>query len=310
MDFRRSLIASICFHVFLLLVGFITFPAIAPHQTEAIASIPVDLISEDPQVKGAKNAQKLEQPAARQTPTPVVQPDDVKPIEEKKPVEPKTAPEKPEETVTAPPEEKEKPVEKAEKKPDVEDPDGILKKIEEAKKKEEEKKKAEEKKKIAEEKKKAEEQRLTKQAAKFDADKISNLLNKQEGAQAPKTEEGSEQKQASLGNPKGEGKTLTQSQQGLMNEMIQKQVLPCYSPPLGASSLDFIVKLKIIMNRDGSVKGQPEVTNSDSHPMFRAVADAARRAILRCSPLKLPAEWYDGALGWNEITYEAKPDAF
>jgi colicin import membrane protein len=302
MDFRRSLIASVCLHLFLLLVGFITFPSIMPHQTEAIASIPVDLISESPQVKGAKQAPKMEQPEVRKTPTPIVQPDDVKPIEDKKSVEPKTTPDKPEETVTAPPEKQEVP-EKAEKKPDEVDPEGLLKKIEEQKK-QEAKKQAEEKKKLAEEKKKADEQRLAKQAQKFDADKISNLLNKQEGSQAPKTEAGEEQKHASLGNPKGEGKALTQSQKGLMQDMIEKQILPCWSIPPGLPE-DVVIDVQMDMNPDGSLNGRPKVVNNNSHPAFRAAADAAVRAVLRCSPLKnLPPEWYAGEGGWKEIGYE------
>lgn len=301
MDFRRSIIASVCIHVFLLLVGFITFPSSSSFQTEAIASIPVDIISEAPQVKGAKTAPKMEQPQVRAAPTPVVQPDDVKPIEGKLPVEPKTAPDAPQPTVAEPPKDDPK-TPPPEKKTEETDPDGILKKIEEQKK-EEAKKKAEEKKKLAEEKKKAEEQRLAKQAKEFDPSKISNLLNKQEGAQAPKTEAGAEQKQASLGNPKGEGKALTQSQQGLMQDMIEKQILPCWSIPPGLPE-DVIIDVEMSMNPDGSLNGRPKVANTNSHPAFRAAADAAVRAILRCSPLKLPAEWYGGDGGWKEISYQ------
>lgn len=316
MDFRRSIIASICLHLFLLLVGFITFPSIMPHQTEAIASILVDLISNEDMMAGAKHAAKAEAPQKRSKLVPIVQPDDVKPIEDKKPVEPKTTPDKPQETVTAPPEEKEKapPPAAAEKKAEELDPDAMLKKIEEQKqqdekkkqedlKKEEAKKQADDKKKLAEEKKKADEQRLSKQAEKFDADKISNLLNKQEGAQAPKAES-AEEKQASLGAEKGTGKKLTMSQRDLMAGMIEEQVRPCWSPPLNASDInDMVVVIKIAMNRDGSLSTQPRVINSDANSSFRAIADAAVRAIVRCAPLKLPAEWYDGEYGWSDITY-------
>jgi len=316
MDFRRSLITSACLHLVLLLVGLVTFPSTTPHQTEAIASIPVDLISNEDMMAGAKDAQKSEVAQKRSTPTPVVQPEDVKPIEEKKPVEPKTTPDKPEETVTEPPKEEVKapPPEQPEKKPDEVDPDGLLKKIEEAKKqeekkkqeelkKEEAKKKAEEKKKLAEEKKKADEERLAKQAKKFDPAKISNLINNQEGAQTPKADDG-EKKDASLGAEKGTGKKLTMSQFDLMIGMIAEQVRPCWSPPLSAtSSDDLVVVLQISMNRDGSLKGRPQVLNNNANPSFRALSDAAVRAVMRCAPLKLPADWYDGENGWADIKY-------
>ncbi len=313
MNFRRSLIFSALLHLALLLVGLITFPSATPHRTSAIASIPVDLISEEPMVKGEKEAKKAEVAQTRATPAPVPTPEETPPKEEDKPpVEAKTAPAPPPPAVTTPPEEKQEPPppEKSQTKPDEVDPEGILKKIEEAKKLEEKKKqeelkkaetkkKAEEKKKLAEEKRKAEQERLAKQAKEFDADKISNLLNKQEGAPKPKAEEG-EKRSASLGSNRGTGTKLTKSQVDVMNDMIRRQVEPCWVNPTAS---DLIVKVKIPMNRDGSIRGRPQVMNSSPDPTFRILSEAAVRAVMRCSPLKLPAEMYDGEDGWEVIDY-------
>lgn len=301
-----------------MVIGLISFPSITPHSTEAIASIPVDLISEDPTVAGDEKAEKKEISQPRAEPAPVVKPAEEEVIKDKALVDPKTAPApKP---VEPPPEEKaeEKPEEKKEAaKPAETDPEGLLKKLEEAKKeeekkkqeeeqkklaekkREEEKKKAEEKKRLAEEKRKLEEKRLAQQAEKFDADKISNLLNNQEGAQKAKAEQG-EKKTASLGANKGTGTKLTQSQLGLLKGMIADQIRPCWVTPPSATGANYSIAILIGLNREGSLTGQPEVTNSDADPSFRAASGAAVRAILRCSPLKLPAEMYDN---WNEIEF-------
>ncbi|MES2906155.1 MAG: cell envelope integrity protein TolA [Pseudomonadota bacterium] len=325
MDFRRSLLFSVLFHLALLLVGLITFPSLTPNITSAISSIPVDLISDEDMMAGDKRGEKSETPQKKQTPTPVVKPPEeiIKPVEEKPPVEAKAAPTPPpEETVTKPPEEKpvEKPPEKAQAKPEEVDPEGLLKKIEDAKreeekkqqeedkkkKAEEEKKKAEEKKKIAEQKRKAEQDRLAKQAEKFDASKISNLINNQDGAPKPDADAG-EEKKASLGAKQGTGKRLTQSQLGLLVGMIQDQIRPCWVTPPSATGSDFTISVKISVNSDGSLNGQPRITNSDSDPAFSAASGAATRAIVRCSPLKLPAEMYED---WKDITFSFKVNDF
>lgn len=92
--------------------------------------------------------------------------------------------------------------------------------------------------------------------------------------------------------------------------LLQKQVLPCYNPPAGGSDTASIVTpLGIKMKRDGSVAsvqiGQQSGINDQNRPYARQMADAARRAVLRCSPFKLPAELYEG--GWDDFEYRFHP---
>jgi hypothetical protein len=93
--------------------------------------------------------------------------------------------------------------------------------------------------------------------------------------------------------------------------LIAAQVKPCYNPPAGGADAGQIVTvLSIKMNRDGSVASvaagdQTGVTGSNG-PYAKQMADAARRAILRCSPLKLPAEMYEG--GWDDFDFRFRPE--
>ena len=58
-------------------------------------------------------------------------------------------------------------------------------------------------------------------------------------------------------------------------------------------------------NPDGSVAGTPQVVEQkgvdDSNRSYaKQMVEVSRRAVLRCAPLKLPAELYAG--GWENIT--------
>jgi hypothetical protein len=63
------------------------------------------------------------------------------------------------------------------------------------------------------------------------------------------------------------------------------------------------------MNRDGSVAsvqiGDQSGVNGQNQAYARQMADAARRAVLRCAPFKLPPEMYEG--GWDDFGFRFRP---
>jgi outer membrane biosynthesis protein TonB len=92
--------------------------------------------------------------------------------------------------------------------------------------------------------------------------------------------------------------------------LLQKQVLPCYNPPVGGTDIASITTLlSLKMKRDGSVAsvriGEQTGINDQNRPYARQMADAARRAVLRCAPFKLPVELYEG--GWDDFDYRFHP---
>lgn len=85
---------------------------------------------------------------------------------------------------------------------------------------------------------------------------------------------------------------LTQAEK----ELPARQLSDCWSPPAGeAASREAVVRLKVSMNRDGTVH-RLEVLDMEKmvdSPSFRAFAESAVRAVVRCMPLKLPPDKYD-----------------
>jgi outer membrane biosynthesis protein TonB len=91
---------------------------------------------------------------------------------------------------------------------------------------------------------------------------------------------------------------------------IRAQVAPCWNPPIGgADAKKMTVLLHLDINRDGSIVGRPGVVSQTgvtggNADYARAFAETARRAVLRCAPLKLPPELYDQ---WKAVEINFDP---
>ncbi len=89
-------------------------------------------------------------------------------------------------------------------------------------------------------------------------------------------------------------------------QAIRSQVQPCWNPPAGGADVSKIVTvLRIQFRKDGSVVGQPQVTGQSgvtggNQAYARQHAEAAKRAVLRCQPLQLPADLYEF---WKDIEF-------
>ncbi|MBK5949576.1 hypothetical protein CH339_03515 [Rhodobium orientis] len=107
---------------------------------------------------------------------------------------------------------------------------------------------------------------------------------------------------ASLGARRGnDNAKMTQSEL----DSLRGQIGRCWSPPIGAAEAEgLLVKVKMQLNRDGTVAAPPKVINTGSSQFFPAAASAATRAVLRCQPYQLPADKYDA---WEEVIVNFDP---
>ena len=84
-----------------------------------------------------------------------------------------------------------------------------------------------------------------------------------------------------------------------LEQAIRAQVAPCWNPPIGGEDVrNMTVLLRIQLNRQGAVVGVPEILDQTgitpgNQSYARAFAESARRAVMRCSPLQLPAEYFE-----------------
>lgn len=93
---------------------------------------------------------------------------------------------------------------------------------------------------------------------------------------------------------------------------IRRQIQPCYTLGAlqGTPAMDIVTTLQLKFNRDGTVANigaQAEQTGvtAANQAYRRQIAEVARSAVLRCAPLRLPAELYEG--GWQDILFTFTP---
>jgi len=306
---RTGLTISSVAHASVLLWAVLTFSA-NPLQSAPSDSVPVDIISTTEftqMTQGSKTAKKQDTPKPlvekqgekKPTPEPVQKVTEKKEIEATKnePTPPVEQPENKPEPKPEPP----KPQPKAEAKPEPKKPEPKTDPIAEALKKDDSKKK--------DEKKQAEAKPVPtppkkpeppKPQPKFDPSKISALLDKRDPQRQAATGE-TINRTASLGTPTGSAATLSQSD----IDALRAQIQACWNPPPGAlEARELIVDVRLQLNRDGSVSSEPQVMNRGNHPQFQVAAEAARRAIKRCAPYKMPIAKYDL---WSDVEVRFDP---
>ncbi|TPE60472.1 TonB C-terminal domain-containing protein [Sandaracinobacter neustonicus] len=103
---------------------------------------------------------------------------------------------------------------------------------------------------------------------------------------------------------------LSPIQAATLEQAIRAQIAPCWNPPIGGSDVaDMTAVLRIRLNKDGSVAAPPEFVSqtgatAGNQAYARAFVETARRAVLRCAPLELPADLYSY---WREFELNFDP---
>ncbi len=88
-------------------------------------------------------------------------------------------------------------------------------------------------------------------------------------------------------------------------DALRAQLYSCWNPPVGVlEAKDLAVTVHFSLNRDGSLSGDPSITNRSAHPMFQVAAESAMRAVRRCQPFRLPVVKYDA---WAEVEVSFRP---
>ena len=131
-----------------------------------------------------------------------------------------------------------------------------------------------------------------------EAQDLANLIDKALPKAKRKTLEASDfAKSIEKALPKGA--RLDARATATLEQAIRAQVAPCWNPPIGGEDVrNMTVLLRIQLNKGGAVIGVPEVLDQTgvtpgNQAYARAFAESARRAVIRCAPLELPAEYFD-----------------
>ena len=93
-----------------------------------------------------------------------------------------------------------------------------------------------------------------------------------------------------MGLPQARGATNA----GTCADLVQSRIEQNWDLPIGAQSAEAtIVRLRIELNRDGTLSRPPTVMDASMSPTYQAMADAAVRAAIRGQPYLFPPEQYE-----------------
>ena len=233
-------------------------PQVAPKPPEHSAAEPTPRPSEEI----AKPAPKSSAAKQAVVPPPKPQADD-----EAEAIAPKSAPPKP-------------PVEAPKKAEPKFKPDQLAKLIEQEKQKE--KQKPVDKPKSGDE--------AVEPQQKFDLGDIAKFLNKETPQR--KQASGQELSQlASLGSPTANAAKMSPSLWGQLDGLLQEQYKRCWTFAGLGGQQKYIPEIHVQYTPDGSLIGQPVLLNPPSDPNLRSLAESALRAVRRCDPLRIPAQY-------------------
>ena len=91
-------------------------------------------------------------------------------------------------------------------------------------------------------------------------------------------------------------------------DAIMQQIIPCWNPPVGAPNAEeLVVEISASLNQDGSLQRAQVVDGLriGRDRFYRAAAEAALRAVKRCTPLqRLPVRKYSE---WRQMTLVFDP---
>ena len=101
-----------------------------------------------------------------------------------------------------------------------------------------------------------------------------------------------------------DGQPLTLSEVDALRAKIERS---CIVQAGARYAEDLDVTIRVYLNPDGSLRREPQIVDEDrlaADPFFRAAAESAIRAVLKCEPFKMPVAKYHR---WREIELTFDP---
>ncbi|MEN3974815.1 cell envelope integrity protein TolA [Emcibacter sp. SYSU 3D8] len=147
---------------------------------------------------------------------------------------------------------------------------------------------------------------------KFDMAAIEKLLLDKRDTTTPQTKDNKPKKPTDPDPSQAKDPSRNPMEQARATANIQSaiasQIARCWAAPVGATGAEtLVVRIRIYLRRDGSLANDPVIVDRGrmmSDNLYKVAAEAAKRAVQRCAPLKLPADYYDI---WRDVILNFDP---
>jgi hypothetical protein len=139
----------------------------------------------------------------------------------------------------------------------------------------------------------------------FDPNSIAKLIGQGKTPTAAPTPTAAATPQ---GLPHHDAPHMSMSMASALDAWLTESYLNCWTPPPGMPDGDtYVAQIKVVFNPDGSLSGRPILLNPPSDRAWRAHAESAMRAVRKCDPLKVPAEYMPYFDQWKIETIHFDP---
>ena len=96
---------------------------------------------------------------------------------------------------------------------------------------------------------------------------------------------------APLGSPTASAAKMSPSLWGQLDGLLQEQYKRCWSFVGLGGRQKYVPEIHVQYTQDGSLIGRPVLLNPPSDPNLRNLEESAMRAVRRCDPLRIPAQY-------------------
>ena len=111
-----------------------------------------------------------------------------------------------------------------------------------------------------------------------------------------------------LGSPTQNAPRMSPSLSASLDGWLQEAYLNCWSqPPTMPEGEKYVALIRVSFNPDGSLAARPQLVNPPSDAAWRAYAESAMRAVLKCNPLQVPPQYVPYFEQWRAKTVHFDP---
>ena len=113
---------------------------------------------------------------------------------------------------------------------------------------------------------------------------------------------------AAQGLPQHNAPKMSLSMKVAMDSWFQDAYRGCWSPPPPPPGDKYVAQIRVAFDGRGALTGQPLLANPPSDPAWRAYAESALRAVLKCNPLHIPPQYAPFYEEWRTKLIHFDPD--
>jgi len=142
--------------------------------------------------------------------------------------------------------------------------------------------------------------------SKFDTDAVAALLSREAPSQKASTARAASQ-QASLGAPTASAARMSPSLMGQLDGLKQDRYKQCWTY-VGMAATRYIPQIKVEFAVNGALTSEPVLLNPPGDPNLRTLAESALRAVRRCDPMPIPAQFAPYHQEWKSRILRFDPE--